>query len=144
VEYWRPYHEHIRETLIALREQHGFALLWDAHSIPSIVPRLFDGELPELNLGSNNGASCGAPIDQAVFAAAIDSPFDAVSNGRFKGGYITRHYGDPENGVHALQLEIAQRAYMSEETGLFDTKKAAVLHDTLQKMLNTFLDAAKQ
>ena len=62
-EYWRPYHEHIRETLDSLKEQHGFALLWDAHSIPSIVPRLFDGELPELNLGSNSGASCGAPIE---------------------------------------------------------------------------------
>jgi len=141
-QYWRPYHDHIRETLIAMRAQHGFALLWDAHSIPSAVPRLFDGELPELNLGSNSGASCKAAIDEAIVAVAIESSFDAVSNGRFKGGYITRHYGDPENGIHALQLEIAQRAYMSEETGSFDTKKAAVLRDTLREMLSTFLSAA--
>ena len=143
-QYWRPYHDHIRETLTALREQHGFALLWDAHSIPSVVPRLFDGELPELNLGSNSGASCIAVIAEAVVAVAIDSPFDTVSNGRFKGGYITRHYGNPENGINALQLEIAQRAYMSEATGSFDTKKAGVLRDTLRDMLNTFLGAAKK
>ena len=141
--YWRPYHEHIRTTLASLREEHGYALLWDAHSIPSIVPRLFDGELPELNLGSNSGASCESSIDAAVAAEARKSPFDAVLNGRFKGGYITRHYGEPENGMHALQLEIAHRAYMNEETGLYDAKKAAVLRDTLQKMLNAFLGAAQ-
>jgi N-formylglutamate amidohydrolase len=143
-QYWRPYHNHIHETLASLRAQHGFALLWDAHSIPSIVPRLFDGELPELNLGSNSGASCDAAIEGAVFDVASESSFDAVLNGRFKGGYITRHYGSPENGVHALQLEIAQRAYWSEETGSFDTKMAAVLRDTLRTMLNTFLGAARE
>jgi N-formylglutamate amidohydrolase len=108
------------------------------------VSRLFDGELPELNLGSNSGASCASVIDEAVVAVALESPFEAVSNGRFKGGYITRHYGDPDNGVHALQLEIAQRAYWSEETGSFDAKMAAVLRDTLRTMLNTFLGAAKE
>jgi len=143
-QYWRPYHEHIQASLIALRAQHGFALLWDAHSIPSVVPRLFDGELPELNLGSNSGASCASVIDEAVVAVALESPFEAVSNGRFKGGYITRHYGDPDNGVHALQLEIAQRAYRSETRSSFDTRKAAILRDTLQKMLKTFLSAAKE
>ena len=143
-QYWRPYHEHIRDTLASLRAQHGFALLWDAHSIPSIVPRLFDGELPELNLGSNSGASCDAAIEGAVFDVAQGSSFDAVLNGRFKGGYITRHYGRPENGVQALQLEIAQRAYWSEETGSFNTKMAAVLRDTLRTMLNTFLGAARE
>ena len=142
-QYWRPYHEHIHATLTALKEQHGFALLWDAHSIPSVVPRLFDGELPELNLGSNSGASCKAAIDEAVAAVGIESPFETVSNGRFKGGYITRHYGDPDNNVHALQLEIAQRAYRSEAKGTFDPEKAAILRDTLQKMLKTFLGATK-
>jgi len=142
IQYWRPYHDHIRETLASIREQHGFALLWDAHSIPSAVPRLFDGLLPELNLGSNGGASCKSAFEEAVLAVAITSPFDVVLNGRFKGGHITRHYADPENGVHALQLEMAQRVYMCEETGSFDTKKAAVLRDTLQKMLNAFLGAA--
>jgi len=142
--YWRPYHEHIRATLESLREKHGYALLWDAHSIPSVVPRLFDGELPELNLGSNGGASCGKSIEDAVTADALSSPFDAVLNGRFKGGYITRHYGDPDNDIHALQLEIAQRAYMTEDTALLDTEKATDLRDTLCKMLTTFLGAASR
>jgi N-formylglutamate deformylase len=144
VRYWRPYHEHIRETLASLRAQHGFALLWDAHSIPSVVPRLFDGELPQLNIGSNGGASCDAAIEDAVARVALESPFDTVLNGRFKGGYITRHYGDPNNGIHALQLEIAQRAYMTEDTASFDTKKANVLRDTLQTMLNAFSGAAEE
>ena len=141
--YWRPYHDHIRETLASMREQHGFALLWDAHSIPGVVPRLFEGELPELNLGSNDGASCGRAIENAVSNVALASPYDTVVNGRFKGGYITRHYGDPANDIHALQLEIAQRAYMSEETCAFDSEKAARLRVTLRKALSAFLNAAK-
>lgn len=139
--YWRPYHEHLRDTLDALRAKYGFALLWDAHSIPSVVPRLFDGELPELNLGSNSGAGCEKSIEDAVVAIATASSHSTVTNGRFKGGYITRHYGDPENDIHALQLEIAQRAYMNEQTTAFDPPKAAALRDTLRKMLSAFMAA---
>jgi N-formylglutamate amidohydrolase len=142
-EYWRPYHEHIRNTLASLRAKHGFALLWDAHSIPSVVPRLFDGELPQLNLGSNSGASCGRSIEEAVAAVAFESPYDAVLNGRFKGGYITRNYGDPGNCIHALQLEIAQRAYMAEGATSLDEEMATRLRDTLKKMMNTFIDTAQ-
>lgn len=141
--YWQPYHDQIRNTLNALREQHGFALLWDAHSIPSTVPRLFDGELPELNLGSFDTASCSAVIERRVCEVAVASDFSAVVNGRFKGGYITRHYGAPEKGVHALQLEIAQRAYMDEASLRFDADKSAGLRDTLKKMLDAFVAAAK-
>ena len=141
--YWRPYHDHIRDMLATLRDEHGFALLWDAHSIPSAVPRLFDGELPELNLGSNETRSCSGSIEAAVAAVATASSHSAVTNGRFKGGYITRHYGDPENNIHALQLEIAQRAYMTEETQSFDAAKAGALRGTLRKMLAKFMDAAK-
>ena len=139
--YWQPYHTHIHDTLDALREKHGFALLWDAHSIPSVVPRLFDGELPELNLGSNHGGSCVQSIEEAVAAVATASSHSTAINGRFKGGYITRHYGDPENGIHALQLEIAQRAYMDEQTATFDSAKATVLQDNLREMLSTFVAA---
>lgn len=140
--YWEPYHQHIRQTLAALREKYGFALLWDAHSISSVLPRLFDGELPELNLGSNSGASCARELERAVFQVAEDSPYTAVANDRFKGGYITRHYGDPEIGIHALQLEIAQRSYMDEKTLAFDEVRAAALQDTLKKMLSAYLAAA--
>lgn len=142
--YWQPYHDHIRNTLEAMREEHGYALLWDAHSIPSSVPRLFDGELPELNLGSDSSRSCSKKIEAEVARATLESHYSAVVNGRFKGGYITRHYGDPENDVHALQLEIAQRAYMLEEAGSFDASSAAVLRDTLRKMLANFLESAKE
>jgi N-formylglutamate deformylase len=140
-QYWRPYHAHLRDTLDALRAKHGFALLWDAHSIPSVVPRLFEGELPQLNLGSNCGGSCEQSLEDAVGAIAAASGYSTIINGRFKGGYITRHYGDPENGINALQLEIAQRAYMNEQTTAFDLAKAAVLRDTLRKMLSAFVTA---
>ncbi len=140
--YWRPYHDKLRMELEALKERFGYALLWDAHSIPSVVPRLFDGELPELNLGSNGGNSCSADVAEAVATAAAESTYSSVHNGRFKGGYITRHYGDPQNGVHALQLEIAQRAYMDEEAVALEREKAQRLRVTLTRMLNAFMDAA--
>jgi N-formylglutamate deformylase len=140
--YWRPYHEHIRSTLEALRAQHGYALLWDAHSIPSAVPRLFEGELPQLNLGSNATTSCSPAIEAAVGKVATASDFSTVINGRFKGGYITRHYGSPHTRIHALQREIAQRTYMDEATTGFDVMRAGALRDTLRAMLQAFLQAA--
>lgn len=142
-EYWQPYHHKLRQILDALRAQHGYALLWDAHSIPSSVPALFDGELPVLNIGTFDGKSCAAAIAAAVMAVAEASPYDAVMNARFKGGYITRHYGDPENGIHALQLELAQRAYMHEKTLQLDREKAAELRDTLKLMLAAYQEAAR-
>jgi len=141
--YWQPYHDGIESTLAALRAQHGYALLWDAHSIPSVVPRLFDGILPELNVGTNSGKSCAAHIETAVVDAATESPYSVAANGRFKGGYITRHYGQPAKNVHAVQLEIAQRAYMDEATTVFDAEKAHRLRDTLRGLLQACLGAAR-
>ena len=137
-DFWQPYHAKIGESLTALRDRFGVALLWDAHSIASRVPALFAGDLPVLNIGTFDGRSCGADRAAAVMEKAEESPFDAVANGRFKGGYITRHYGDPPNGVHALQLELAQRAYMDEETGRYDEASASRLQDTLRLMLTAF------
>ena len=139
-QYWRPYHEQLAAMLQAKREEHGFALLWDAHSIPSVVPRLFDGELPELNIGTNDGRSCDTARQEKVIAAAGSGPFSVVVNGRFKGGYITRHYGNPKSQVHAVQLEVAQRAYMDEASTVFDVARAARLRETLQRMLSAFSD----
>ena len=141
--YWKPYHDRIRATLDAMRERHGYALLWDAHSIPSRVPRLFDGELPELNIGTDSGASCDAALEQAVTSAAASSEYGAVLNDRFRGGYITRHYGQPDSGIHAVQLEISQRVYMDEETRMFDAKKALHLRGTLRAMLGAYLESAR-
>ena len=131
-------------TLTALRDRYGYAILWDAHSIPSLVPRLFDGELPVLNIGTNNGDSCSASIAEQVFEIAASSDYSAVMNARFKGGYITRHYGDPRKNVHAIQLEIAQRAYMDEASREYDDVKADKLRDTLLSMLERFLVATKR
>ena len=93
--YWLPYHSLIESTLTALRDRYGYAILWDAHSIPSLVPRLFDGELPVLNIGTNNGDSCSASIAEQVFEIAASSDYSAVMNARFKGGYITRPTQSP-------------------------------------------------
>ena len=140
--YWQPYHDQLVAMLAAIRDQYGYALLWDAHSIPSRVPRLFDGVLPELNVGTNAGDSCATGIESAVVAAAEVSEYSSVVNERFKGGFITRHYGRPADGVQALQLEIAQRAYMDEESGVFDAAKASDLRVTLERMLRAVIDAA--
>ena len=142
-QYWQPYHEQLHSMLGSMRATHGYALLWDAHSIPSRVPRLFPGELPELNIGTNSGASCDAALEGAVVDAARGGPYSVAVNARFRGGYITRHYGDPRNRVHAMQLEIAQRAYMDEDSGVLDAGKARRLRGLLRKMLDRFLAAAQ-
>jgi N-formylglutamate deformylase len=112
--YWQPYHSKLREELERLKAEHGTVLLWEAHSIASVLPRLFDGKLPDLNIGTNAGATCDARILEAIERALKDQPFTWVSNGRFRGGYITRAYAQPANGVHAVQLEMCQSTYMNE------------------------------
>jgi N-formylglutamate deformylase len=114
-EFWRPYHARIAAELNDLRARHGTALLWDAHSIASEIPGLFEGVLPEFNFGTRDGASCPRAISEALLDIIVtDGKFGAVLDGRFKGGYITLEYGKPEQGVYAVQLELARRAYMDE------------------------------
>jgi N-formylglutamate deformylase len=112
--FWRPYHDRLAWELTRLRETYGYALLWDAHSIASSVPRLFAGRLPDLNLGTGNGTSCDPRLTDRLLASALASGYSAVLNGRFKGGYITRRYGRPRESIHAVQLELGQRTYMDE------------------------------
>jgi len=113
--YWQPYHTALGDELNRIRSQHGHAVLWDAHSIASEVPRLFDGRLPDFNLGTNAGRSCDPSLAVAVFdRAQAASGYTSVLNGRFKGGFITRNYGNPGRGIHALQLELSQITYMDE------------------------------
>ncbi|MDU9391670.1 N-formylglutamate deformylase [Pseudomonas japonica] len=112
---WRPYHDTLRNELARLKAKFGYALLWDAHSIRSHVPHLFDGKLPDFNLGTFNGASCDPQLAARLEAVCGEAPgYSHVLNGRFKGGHITRHYGDPANHIHAVQLELAQSTYMEE------------------------------
>jgi N-formylglutamate deformylase len=112
--FWQPYHEALAQELSRLKAIHGTVILWDAHSIESLVPSLFEGRLPDLNFGTNDGNACDGDIADAAFAAAKKSDFTAVRDARFKGGYITRHYGDPGRGINAIQLEMAQAIYMDE------------------------------
>ena len=130
--YWEPYHSRLQQEIVQIRAQHGYAVLLDAHSIASRVPNLFNGRLPDLNFGTNDGKSCA---DSLIRALAIDSikSFSPVLNGRFKGGYITRTYGNPEQNVHAIQLEISQACYLDEEKSVWDEVKARKLTDFLQQ-----------
>ncbi len=137
--YWEPYHAQIAEGLARIRRRFGHACLWDAHSIRGSVPRLFDGILPDLNIGTNDGRSCAVAIQDRIAAVAAASPFTSVVNGRFKGGYITRHYGQPQEGIHAVQLELAQRCYMDEDTLRHDETRAAKLAGTIRELLESFL-----
>jgi N-formylglutamate deformylase len=115
--YWQPYHDRLREELARIKAEHGYALLWDAHSIRSEVPRFFEGRLPDLNLGTADGAAAAPGLLDLLVAVARDAEqlgFTHAANGRFKGGYITRSHGDPANGVHAVQLELSEITYMDE------------------------------
>ncbi|MCE2574132.1 N-formylglutamate deformylase [Komagataeibacter sp. FNDCR2] len=114
--YWQPYHDAVAEELARLKAQWGWAILWDGHSIKTEIPRLFEGPLPDLNFGTNQGASCAPSlINGVVNIAGQDKDYSHIVNGRFKGGYTTRHYGQPEQGIHAIQLEKAQTIYLTHE-----------------------------
>lgn len=139
--YWHPYHAALRDELARLRALHPRVVLWEAHSIRSVVPFLFEGRLPDLNLGTSGGASCSSALQarlEAVMAGQGDYSF--VSNGRFKGGYITRHYADVAGGIEAVQLELAQCNYMDEDTFEYLPAKAERLQRVLRDMLGVALE----
>jgi N-formylglutamate amidohydrolase len=136
--FWQPYHDLLDAELKRISRNFGYALLWDAHSIRSEVPDLFQGQLPDLNIGTNDGASCDSALQRSIFEVANDSGYSAVINGRFKGGYITRNYGNPLNEIHAVQLETAQRAYMDESTLQYDEEAAGRLRIVIEAMLREF------
>jgi N-formylglutamate deformylase len=137
--YWQPYHAALRRELDRLSAAHGAVLLWDAHSIASRVPRLFDGRLPDFNFGTADGRTCAPSLVDTVVTTARAFPFTRVLNGRFKGGYITRHYGAPVHGIQAIQLEMCQCLYMRERAP-FDYLPAAAAH--VQGALRAMLTAA--
>ena len=113
--YHAPYHAALAEQVERVRDRHGIVLVYDCHSIRSLIPFLFEGVLPVLNVGTNGGATCANEIEAAAARVCAGAgEFESVLNGRFKGGWTTRHYGRPEAGVHAIQMEVAQRAYMDE------------------------------
>ena len=150
--YFDPYHEALTDELVRLRESHPKVVLYDCHSIRSVLPRLFDGELPVFNLGTNDGKSADPALQAAVAKLIAGSGQSWVVNGRFKGGYITRQHSRPENGVHVLQMELACRGYMREPEGKtspdnwpapYDSEFAAPIRARLTEILETALAWAR-
>jgi N-formylglutamate deformylase len=138
--YWHPYHRALQDEIARLHALHGRVLLWEGHSIRSIVPFLFEGRLPDLNVGTSGGASCAPGVQLRIEAElAAQQDYSWVINGRFKGGYITRHYGRPDAGVDAVQLELAQLNYMDEERFAYDEARAAQLQPLLRRVLQAAL-----
>jgi N-formylglutamate deformylase len=139
-QYWQPYHQKLASELQRLQSLHGIALLWDAHSIASSVPRFFSGKLPDLNFGTANVQSCDASLQATIAGTLAQSvtaqQYSQVFNGRFKGGYITRHYGVPAINVHALQLEMSQCIYMQEQAPYaYNPELAAQVKPLLAELL---------
>jgi N-formylglutamate deformylase len=144
--WWAPYHQALQGEIARLKRQHGYALLWDAHSIRAEIPWLFEGRLPDLNIGTADGKSADDSIAQAVLAAAARHPERTqVLNGRFKGGYITRHYGKPAEDVHAVQLEMCQYLYMREAAPWdYLPERAAAIEPVLREMVVAALAACRK
>jgi N-formylglutamate deformylase len=146
--FFDPYHAALRGEIEGLRGEHARVVLYDAHSIRSVIPRLFDGVLPQFNIGTNGGATCASELTAAVSAAC---GADQVIDGRFKGGWTTRRYGDPANGVHAIQMELAIRGYLPEPDALdegswpppYDPDYAAPMTQTLRAVLTACLEFAR-
>ena len=141
---WTPYHDKLASELDAIRQKHGIALLWDAHSIRSQVPRFFEGRLPDLNFGTAGGASADEKLVSLLTSVARDAEehlgFTQVLNGRFKGGYITRYHGRPRTGIHAIQLELSQATYMDETPPYtFKEDLAAKIRPVLAGLLQSIL-----
>jgi formiminoglutamase len=149
--YFDPYHEAIHAEIARLRAVHATVVLYDCHSIRSQVPRLFAGTLPNFNLGTFAGASCAAELTARIEALCDATDFSRVTNGRFKGGYTTRHYGRPHAGVHAVQMELACRGYLREPPGAlhesnwpseWDGEFAAPMRAVLERVLTACIGFA--
>ncbi|MEP7329489.1 MAG: N-formylglutamate deformylase [Betaproteobacteria bacterium] len=127
--YFTPYHAVLAGEIELIHARYGYVVVLDGHSIRGEVPRFFAGHLPDLNLGTADGASCASQLQRdAANVLGAATTFSHVENGRFKGGYITRHYGKPAQGIHALQLEVAQDCYMDEAPPYrYDEARAADL-----------------
>jgi len=150
--FFDPYHAALGQEIERLRASHPAVVLYEAHSIRSRIPRLFDGELPHLNIGTNGGATCADALASSVAATCAASGFSHVLDGRFRGGWTTRRYGRPDAGVHAVQMELACRGYLDEPDAVapgnwpppYDPARAARLRATLVRVLESCITFAKE
>ncbi|CAK7037500.1 N-formylglutamate deformylase [Saezia sanguinis] len=145
IHYWQPYHDQLAAELARMRQQFPAVVLWDAHSIRSVLPRFFEGKLPDFNIGTNSSQSCATELQSRIQQIAQQATgYTSVLNGRYKGGYITRHYGQPAQQVHAVQLEMAQCIYMEEQLPFaYHNEKASQVQPHLRAMLEAALDFAR-
>ena len=139
--YWQPYHDKLTALLSEIKIEHGYVILFDCHSIKSVVPRFFEGKLPDFNLGTSGGASCAVRLRRALIGAlSKNSPYSLAVDGRFKGGYITRQYGSPADNIHSFQLELSLATYMDEEPKfVWREDLAAQVRPSLMAMLEAAL-----
>jgi N-formylglutamate deformylase len=148
--YFEPYHRALTDEVARLRERHPAVVVYDCHSIRSRIPRLFSGQLPNFNIGTNSSASCAPELTARVEAICDETAFERVTNGRFKGGYTTRHHGRPTDGVHAIQMELACRGYMHEPAEVtpanwptpYDPEVAAPMRVVSERILTTCVEFA--
>jgi N-formylglutamate deformylase len=143
--YWRPYHDTLANALGRLRRQHGVAVLFDGHSIASVLPRFFEGTLTDLNLGTGGGSAADPELAARVEkVAASQAQYSSVLNGRFKGGYITRHYGRPADNIHAVQLELSWATYLEPVPPyrMLPERADPLTRDVLRPLIETLLDWA--
>ncbi|MGZ9811378.1 N-formylglutamate deformylase [Pseudoroseicyclus sp. H15] len=143
--YHAPYHAAMSAELERVKARHGVAILYDCHSIRGKIPYLFDGDLPDFNIGTDGGTTCAPQVEAAVQGICAAAPgYSSILNGRFKGGWTTRHYGRPAEGLHAIQMELAQRNYLTEEAPpwAYDEAKAEALRTHLQDILQTLAGLA--
>ncbi len=137
-QYWQPYHDAIANTLALMKNKYGKAVMLEAHSIASVVPRFFDGQLPDFNFGNNDGDSCAEQM-LAMVEQLDYQPYTQVSNGRFKGGYITRAYADVSNNIYTLQLELSQRTYLDESNLQYSASKAEQVKPKLRALVDSLI-----
>lgn len=139
-----PYHAALAEELGRVRAKHGVAVLFDCHSIRSRIPFLFEGTLPDMNIGTDGGVTCALEIESIAHEFAVSSPYSTVLNGRFRGGWTTRHYGRPADGLHSIQMELAQSTYLTAEAApwSYDTANADRLRHWLRDILEAIQDTA--
>lgn len=140
--YWQPYHDALMAEIARVKARHGLALLYDCHSIASRVPRLFEGTLPDLNLGTVHDASCDPGLQDAIAQVMRDSGLTHAVNGRFVGGYITRTYGRPAEGIHAVQMEKGQDCHLASELTGLDLEKAESLRLVLRRITDAMIEWA--
>lgn len=146
VDIWQPYHDKIKTELARIKAKFGFAILFDAHSIAEQVPMLFEGKLPNFNFGNNDGHACAIEFMHALDECVSKSQYSHVSNGRFKGGYITRCFGQPDQDIHAIQLELSQATYLTDTADEYqlDLAKKQQITPLLQQLIESLISTGKQ